>query len=296
MNPDSRVHFVLENPLRFIKRVITGFRANQGLLLSGAVAYYTLLSIVPIMILILVLFSQLYNPKVLIDTLHEYLSLLTPGQADALIGQISLFVENWKVVGVFGFLMLLFFSSFAFTALENAMSVIFFHRVAIERRHFLISAIIPYIYILILGVGLLIVSVVSSGLHSFESKSVTFMGEHLSLTAVETVLLYLFGVLGEILLLTSLYLVMPVGKLQLRHALLGGVTATVLWEITRHILVWYYSTISLVNVVYGVFAATIVVLISLEAASLILLLGAQVIAEYERLGIRQSGDHGLQTS
>jgi hypothetical protein len=28
--------------------------------------------------------------------------------------------------------------------LENAMSVIFFHRVAIRRRHFLVSAIMPY--------------------------------------------------------------------------------------------------------------------------------------------------------
>jgi drug/metabolite transporter (DMT)-like permease len=51
--------------------------------------------------------------------------------------------------------------------------------------------------------------------------------------------------------LTSIYLVMPVGRLSLRHALLGGVTATVLWEITRHIQVWYFATLSQVNLVYG---------------------------------------------
>ena len=296
MNPDSRVRYVIENPLRFVKQVVIGFRANQGLLLSGAVAYYTLLSIVPMLILILVLLSQVYNPQALLETLREYLALITPGQADTLLRQISVFVENWKVVGGFGFLMLLFFSSFAFTALENAMSVIFFHRVAIQRRRFLISAIIPYIFILLLGIGLLIVSVVSSGLHSFGSKSITFMGNNLSFSFVETTLIYLFGVVGEILLLTSLYLVMPVGRLSLRHALLGGITAALLWEVTRHVLVWYYSTISLVNVVYGVFAAAIVVLISVEAAVIILLLGAQVIAEYERIGGKYNGAHGLQTS
>ena len=296
MNPDSRARYVIENPLRFVKQVVIGFRANQGLLLSGAVAYYTLLSIVPMLILILVLLSQVYNPQALLETLREYLALITPGQADTLLSQISMFVENWKVVGGFGFLMLLFFSSFAFTALENAMSVIFFHRVAIQRRRFLISAIIPYIFILLLGIGLLIVSVVSSGLHSFGSKSITFMGNNLSFSFVETTLIYLFGVVGEILLLTSLYLVMPVGRLSLRHALLGGITAALLWEVTRHVLVWYYSTISLVNVVYGVFAAAIVVLISVEAAVIILLLGAQVIAEYERIGGKYNGAHGLQTS
>jgi YihY family inner membrane protein len=96
-------------------------------------------------------------------------------------------------------------------------------------------------------------------------------------------------------LLTSLYLVMPVGRLSLKHALIGGVTAAILWEITRHVLVWYFSTLSLVNVIYGAFSAAIVILISLEAAAIILLLGAQVIAEYERIGTGQKNIHGLQT-
>jgi membrane protein len=57
----------------------------------------------------------------------------------------------------------------------------------------------------------------------------------------------------------------------------------VLWEATRHILLWYFSTLSVVGVVYGSLATTIIGLLSLEIASIILLLGAQVIAEYERL-------------
>ncbi len=97
------------------------------------------------------------------------------------------------------------------------------------------------------------------------------------------------------LLLTSLYLVMPVGRLALRHALIGAVTAVALWELTRHVLIWYFSTLSLVNLVYGTFATAIIILLSLEAAAIILLLGAQVIAEYERIGTRPAAPHGLQT-
>ena len=134
----SRVRFVLDNPWQFTRRVIAGFSANQGFLLSGAVAYYTLLTIVPMFALILVALSQIQETQALLDTLREYLMLITPGQADALTNQISAFLDNWKVVGLTGVLILLFFSSFAFTSLENAMSVIFFHRVAIKRRHFLI--------------------------------------------------------------------------------------------------------------------------------------------------------------
>ena len=279
----SRVRYVLDNPWKFLLRVVNGFRANQGFLLAGSVAYYTLLSIVPMFALILVALSQIQEQQYLLNTLREYLVMFTPAQAEVMIEQIKLFLQNWKVIGGIGLVVLLFFSSLAFTVLENAMSVIFFHRVAIKRRHFLISAIIPYCYILLLAVGLLLVSILSSSLHSLDSNSLTIMGHVWKLSQVEPTLIYLLGIMGEVFLLTSLYLVMPVGRLVLRHAIIGGITATLLWELTRHILVWYFTTLSLVNIVYGTFAATIIILLSLEMAALIMLLGAQVIADYERI-------------
>ncbi len=50
----------------------------------------------------------------------------------------------------------------------------------------------------------------------------------------------------------------------------------------RHILAWYFSSLSLVNVVYGSLAGTVVALLSFEIGALLLLFGAQVIAEFER--------------
>ena len=291
----SRTRYVLDRPWRFAGQVVAGFRANQGFLLAGAVAYYTLLSIIPMFALILVLLSQFRDTASLLTALEEYLVLVAPGQAGALVAQIGVFLENWKVVGVTGLALLLFFSSIAFTVLENAMSVIFFHRVAVKRRHYLVSAIIPYCYISLLALGMLLVNAVSGTLTALDARSVKLLGHVWSLDGTEAVLIYLLGVVGEIALLTSLYLVMPVGRLVLRHALIGGVTAALLWEITRHILVWYFSTLSLVNLVYGSFATTILVLLSLEAAAIILLLGAQVIAEYERIGMSATPSHGLQT-
>ena len=291
----ARANFVINNPLQFIKQVAQGFRANQGFLLSGAIAYYTLLSIIPMMAVILVLLSQFQDPQELLNALREYLVLVMPGQVDAVILQIDVFLQSWKVIGFLGFLLLLFFSSFAFTALENAMSVIFFHRVSIKRRRILVSAIIPYIYMLLLAVGLLIVNIVSGFLHSLQSETLNLFGNQWSLGFVETTMIYLLGIVGETVLLTSLYLVMPVGRLSLRHALIGGFTATVLWEIARRILVWYFSTLSLVNVIYGAFTTAILILVTLEVAAIILLLGAQVIAEYERIGTEQKNIHGLQT-
>jgi YihY family inner membrane protein len=83
-------------------------------------------------------------------------------------------------------------------------------------------------------------------------------------------------------MLTALYLVLPARRVTFRSAFIGGVAATMLWEIVRHILVWYFRTLSLVNVVYGSLATTVIVLLTLETAALILLFGAQVIANLER--------------
>jgi YihY family inner membrane protein len=220
----------------------------------------------------------------LLDTLREYLEFVVPGQSRALVEGLRAFLVDRHVVGGILLVTMLFFSSLAFTVLENAMSVIFFHRDAIERRHFLVSALMPYLFMLFLGVGLFVVTVVSGVLQTIGTRDIALLGEWLSLSRFTGLLLYLLGVLGEVLLLTAIYLVMPVGRLSVRHALIGGVTAAVLLEITRHALVWYYATISQIQVVYGALTTAIAVLLSVEIGAVILLLGAQVIAEYERIG------------
>ena len=71
----------------------------------------------------------------------------------------------------------------------------------------------------------------------------------------------------------------------MQHALIGGASATALWELIRHGLRWYFGTLSQVSVVYGSLATAIIVLLSFEVAATVLLLGAQVIAEYERIDV-----------
>ena len=77
---------------------------------------------------------------------------------------------------------------------------------------------------------------------------------------------------------------MPVGRLSFRRALIGGTAAALLWESTRDVLVWYFSTISQIQLVHGSLTTAIAVLLSVEVGAIALLFGAQVIAEYERIG------------
>ena len=273
----------LARPGAFFWQALKAFKKNQGLLLAGAVAYNALLSIVPMLILFVIALSHFIDPELLLETLKRYLEWIVPGQSGAVIGELGNFLAHREVAGWVLLAVMLFFSSLAFTMLENAMSVIFYHRVLARPRRFVVSALLPYCFILLLGVGFLVVTIVAGSLEALASKSVQVFGWTVSLDPLSVAMLYLLGVAGEILLLTALYLVMPVGHLSIRHAFLGGVTAALLWEATRHILTWYFASVSKVNVVYGSLTTAIVVLLSLEIAATLVLFGAQVIAEYERL-------------
>jgi membrane protein len=277
----QQIDLILQRPGKFLWRVLVGFKRNQGLLLAGAVAYYTLLSIIPMLALILVGLSHFIEEQQLYNTILSNLKLVIPAYAESVTGQVWGFLARRQLVGIIGILFMLFFSSMAFTVLESAMAVIFSHRARKHRRHFLISAIIPYAYIFLLGIALLIITIVAGALGALSDKHLILLGWDLSLEGTSRFMLYLSGMAGMVIMLTSLYLVMPVGHIPIRYALAGGVTAAILWEIIRHILVWYYASISLVNVIYGSLATAVVALLSIEIAVIILLLGAQVIAEFE---------------
>jgi membrane protein len=280
----SRAAHVLKNPWRFAWGTLKAFRANQGLLLAGAVAYYALLSIVPLLILSVIALSHFIAQDALLQTLGRYLEWLMPGQSGAIVGELDHFMAHRDVIGWVLLASMIFFSSLAFTVLENAMSVIFHHRVAIHRRHFLISALLPYAYVLCLGLGLLLVTLVAGSLQAMGQRQVDFLGHVWSLDGVSGTLLYLLGFAGEVFILASVYLVMPVGRMTLKHALIGALVAALLWELSRHALLWYFDTLSQISTVYGSLTTAIAVLLSLEVAATLLLLGAQVISEYERIG------------
>jgi len=117
-----------------------------------------------------------------------------------------------------------------------------------------------------------VVSFLTGGIETLRKSHLEVLGMSVGLVEVAAAALYALSILVEILLLTSVYLVMPVGRITFRHAMLGGVTATLLWEATRRLLVWYFGSLSLVNIIYGSLAAVVVALLTIEAAAVIVLL------------------------
>lgn len=275
--------FLAVRLLRFASRVLRDFfLRNHGLLLTGAVAYNMMLSLIPLSAVLVVVFSHFFDQRLLMESLTAEVALIAPGFAPTLSDVLEGFLQNRKLVGWIGLGVLLFFSSMAFRVLEDSIAIIFHRPMPTLKRKFWVSALMPYLFILIVGVGLVIVTSANAIIdaqsqvrHPFPEID-ALMRNHIGLV------IYLTGVFGLVLLFSLLYKIMPVAKVSFRLAMAGGLTAAVLWEITRHLLVAYYTRVSMVNAIYGSMATLIIVLFTLEAVALILLLGAQVIADLQR--------------
>ncbi|MES2582012.1 MAG: YhjD/YihY/BrkB family envelope integrity protein [Pseudomonadota bacterium] len=280
---DKAMRHILAHPLGFALQVLRAFNANQGMMLAGAIAYYALLSMVPLLILSVIALSHWVDQGELLMALGRYLEWLVPSQSKAVLGDVNIFLDNRVTIGALLLVTMLFFSSLAFGILEKAMGLIFVHRQLTAKRHRLVSLVLPYCYILALGLALLVLTVATIGLQTLAQESVWLLGREWSLVGVSGLFFYLTGFAAETLIVASIYLTLPVGRMPVRHALIGGLAASSVWEIIRHLLVWYFTTLSKTSVVYGSLTTAVVALFCMEIVAALLLIGAQVIAEYERL-------------
>src|SRR6185369_166260 len=280
---------VLTHPLDFALKVVRGFQANQGLLLAGAIAYYTLLSLVALPIQCGIVLSHLLTPAELTEMLGRYLEWLVPSQSTAFLDELSRFLDKRVGIGAVLLATMIFFSSLTFSVLQKSFAVIFAFRCPSLKRSSLLALLLPYGFVALLGLGLVALTLVSIAIQTLTPESIVVFGRDWPLAGLSGNLLYILGLAAEALSLAAIYHFAPDGRIPLRHALVGGFTAAALWEIIRHLLVWYFTTLSSDSVVYGSLTSTVVALFSLEIGATVLLLGAQIIAEYERLAQPPAG-------
>jgi membrane protein len=130
-------------------------------------------------------------------------------------------------------------------------------------------------------IAIFALTLLSSAADAIRSSEVTILGVRVSTALPVRVLLRAAGFAGLVLLFAGVYLALPVGRISRRRAFIGGLSAAVLWRAVGILLSSYFATLSMVNLLYGSLATVVVVLLLLEGAFIILLLGAQVIAELE---------------
>jgi YihY family inner membrane protein len=176
---------------------------------------------------------------------------------------------------------LLFFSSIAFRMLEEAVATIFHAAGRTDRRHPWLSALLPFGIMVLLMISILALTLLSSLAGGLGTHASRVLGLEVPAAAGARLLLRLVSFAGLVLLFAGTYQVLPVGRISRRLAFIGGLCAATLWRGVGILLAWYFESLSMVNVLYGSLATVVVLLLYLEGAFIIVLLGAQVIAELE---------------
>jgi membrane protein len=269
--PGPKRHFL--RPLRILLMTLHGFIQDRCALRASALTFYSLLSVVPMLAMAFGLAKGFGLDKALEQQLYENLA----GQEQVLERIVAFarrLLENTKggLVAGIGVGLLLWTALKVMTHIENALNTIW----KVRSRSF-IRKFTDYLAVMLLGPLLLIIS---SSLNVYITTQVAAMTNEMeALRAASPVILFflkLFPFAIVWLLFFLIYEVMPNTRVNILSALVAGVVAGTIYQLTQHLYINTQLAVSKFNAIYGSFAALPFFLFWLQLSWLIVLLGAEI--------------------
>ncbi len=261
--------------IKFLKVAFFSFRKlsqDQLLLRASALAFFSLLSVVPLAALAFGIAKGFGLQDVLKRQLQEQLAL--PGDVETMIldfAQTMLEKTGGGLVAGLGLVFLFVSAALIFSSMEDSFNKIW----GLKKGRSLSVKIRDYFSVIFIGTILLLVS--------------------LSLTVVLTKIPSVFGYLDAIIsflisfvpyilvwfLFTFLIMFMPNRKINLKAGIIAGVVSGTLYQLFLNFYIRLQVTISIYNAIYGSFAALPLFLIWLQISWICLLYGAEVSYFYD---------------
>ena len=251
----------------FCIAVVQRFRDERATQTAGSLAYTTLLSLVPLLTVALAIATAFPVFDSAVETLQSFLfeNVLpdAPG-LDAIIEQIDSFMSNTgrlTAIGIVGFMVT---GVMLMLTIDNALNRIF----RVQRQRSLVQNIFIYWAVLTLGPVLigLSLSMTTVGLAAtLGSDTLDFMAE---------MALRWLPFIFTCAALTLLYGVVPARRIQLRHAVTGGILAGAAFEIAKRAFALYLEQVPTYTLIYGAFATIPIFLIWIYVSWVVVLGGA----------------------
>ncbi|HJS59970.1 MAG TPA: YihY/virulence factor BrkB family protein [Vicinamibacteria bacterium] len=261
-------------------RALVRFFDHNGPDRAAAVAYYALLSLLPLLIFVISIgvavlgsFEAAYQ-----GTLFLLHGLVVQLDEQSLLS-LRQFVERASELTWPGILILAWTSKRMFASLFSALDRVF----EVSGQGFLRGLargnLAPFAMVLVTGVGLLVSLFATLVLAAVEGF-VLRMGSMGS--AFHTFQVFVLAqVLPVFVTLTFFFIVyrfVPHHTLRARHALAGAVLATVLWELAKAGFGWYLKNLAHYAGMYGTLEGIIVLALWLEVSASIILYCGEVVA------------------
>lgn len=255
-----------------LKSVVDFFR-DGGLMLAGSISYFSMMAIVPFCLLLVAIFGHVLgeNEK-LVDFFTERLINLFPQITYEITNELKKLI-SYKSIGLFTLVLYGLFSLQLFSSLEIAVNTIFKTKI---KRHPLISILLSL---------LIITLILTFIMASFGAATAFTLLEALRKIAPElrigkiTGFLIAFVVPLILVFLTAiaLYILLPVKKVRLKHAVQGAIFTAVLLEAAKYFFTFYVVEVAKFGAIYGSLSAFVIFLLWIFYSSCIFLIGAEIV-------------------
>lgn len=257
-------------PWQFLGRLGSRLTDDRIQTSAAALAFTTILALVPAAALVLSILSVFPVFQEWSRELENFIySNFVPAAGEVVQSQLQGFIEQTGKLTAFGILFLLLSALLLLFTIEETLNRIW--RVTESRP--LVQRILSYWAVLTLAPILMGASL---SLTSY-FVSTTLEGEGGIGTArniVSTVLPFVFVVFAFVLL----YVAVPNTRIRFRDALIGGVTAALLFEVTKTGFAWYISNFRSYEVIYGALSTVPIFLVWVYLSWLVVLIGAETTA------------------
>jgi membrane protein len=248
--------------------VVTRFFQEGIPIQAAALAYITLLSIVPFMTVSLSVLTAFPVFQGLGSKIQEFIfSNFVASVAQVVQQQLQTFINQTKTLSVPGTFFLLITAILVIFAMEYVFNKIW----RVQRRRNLVQAFVMYWAVLtltpiLIGTGFLISSyLITSPFISVIIKP-----------GVRDILLAVSPYLFTFFAFTLLYVVIPNCKVKVWHAAIGAMVATLLFELAKYGFTFYIINFPVYRLIYGALAIIPIFLVWLYLSWVIILLGALV--------------------
>ncbi|MEM7574221.1 MAG: YihY/virulence factor BrkB family protein [Bacteroidota bacterium] len=266
-----------------LKKSAVEFGRKELMLRSAALAYYTIFSLPPIILLLTQLSSVFYDPITIEQTIfsqfRELFGRQTASQLADTVSSIGLFErEGWSlIVGVGG---TLFTATTIFVTIQGSLNKIFEAEAFVEKLGWwqLIKGRLIALALLLSIAFVLVVTLIANALIT------RFTGQIQEIVpALSSVLLYLFAmglpvvVVGFLFVLIFRYL--PDRPISWRDASVGALVTTLLFFIGQYAISFYLGLVQPGNI-YDAAGSLVVIMVWIFYASAIFYFGAQFTYSY----------------
>ena len=222
--------------------------------LAAAVAFYCIISVIPILFLIFFASGMvLGSSERAYMAVSEFIRELHPYVEEKLLFEIRRLSDTTGFMGWIGLAVLLWISTMVVTSVETAFTIIF----RVERRRNPFVSLFMAVAVIPVGVTAILFFVGIGTVKRFLDECGIEC-----LTAYNALIGYVIPLLVIIVFFTLLFKVIPHVKVSFHNALIGGVTCTLFLELAKYLFTMYLSLGgNPVGFVYGSLKALIYVVI-----------------------------------